>query len=262
MNSLSENAIFNLYGGIDKRREEILHIEKDLPQETQRNRKVKHLRRIEDDVVNRFWGAINLYCLGFFEESIIKAALAVEIGLAARLNEQLSDKEKVRINTTRKGVTFGCLIRKAKIDQNLKDMLFQINDVRNCYIHSYNVIAMAKKHAAQQLAEFHHTAKSALPQILTEQFKPFANLPDFSWCASDKNVKFIEQRMNTYSGIAYEHIINLTEEELAKEIAKVDKIGSFWDFFADIFEQFNYTKADALDVLNCTHKALKSLRFL
>lgn len=262
MNDLSEEAIFKLYGGIHKRREEILHIEKDLPLETQRNRKVKYFRRIEDDVINRFWGAINLYCLGFFEESIIKATLAVEIGFVARLSEQLSDEEKININPKRKGTTFGHLIEKAKIDQNLKDLLNKINEVRNCYVHSYNIIAMIKKTVTQQLAELQRNAESPYAQMVTEMLKTYADLPDFSWCASEKNVKFIDQRMNLYSDSASKYITNLSDEELNKEVAKVDKIGSFWDFFADIFEQFNYTKADALDILNWSHKALKYLAFL
>jgi hypothetical protein len=262
MNGLSENAIFDLYVGIDKRRKEILHIEKDLPPETRRNRKVKYLRRIEDEVVNRFWSAINLYCLGFFEESIIKATLAVEIGFVARLSEQLSDEEKVSINPKRKGTTFGHLIGKAKIDQNLKDLLNKINEVRNCYVHSYNIIAMLKKSVTQQLAEPQRNSESPYAKMVTEMLKIYADLPDFSWCASEKNVKFIDQRMNLYSDSAARYIANLSDEELNKEIAKVDKIGSFWGFFADIFEKFNYTKSDAFDVLNCTHKALKSLGFL
>ena len=258
---MSEDAIFNLFGVILKRREDILHIEKDLPLETQKYRKVRHLKRIEDDVINRFWGAINLYCLGFFEESIIKATLAVEIGFVARLSEQLSEEEKVSINPKRKGATFGCLIGKAKIEQNLKDLLTKMNEVRNCYVHSYNIIAMVKKNAAQQLAELQHSAESPNVQMVTGMLKIYSDLPDFSWCASDKNVKFIDQRMKLYSNSAQTHILNLSSEELNKKIAEVDKIGSFWDFFADIFE-FNYTKADALDILNWSHKALKSLRFL
>ena len=258
---MSEDAIFNLYEGIHKRREEIFHLEKTLPLETQRKRKVKHIRKIEDDVINRFWDAINLYCLGFFEESITKATSAVEIGLVTRLSEQLSDEEKVRINKKRSGVTFGCLISNAKIDQNFKDLLNKMNDMRNCYIHSYNIIAMVKKNATQQLAELQSSTKSP-PKMVTEMNKIYNNLPDFSWCANDKNVKFIDQRFNSFVAKEHEYISNLSDEELNKKIAKVDKIGSVWDFLADIFEQFNYTKADALDILNWSHQALKCLMIL
>jgi hypothetical protein len=227
------------------------------------------MKRIEDEVIWRFWGAIDLYEKNFFEESIIKSALAVEIALAIRLNQQLNEQQKEKLNKTNRngekiGVTFGSLKKEVK-DSTMEDLLENINSVRNCYIRYYNLLVMVRKEAiAQQL---HVMEQRKTKQLLTREqrdsvpasfaeklleigglSKSIAESPDFSWLASTKNLEFIDKRMDAFW--------NEVENALSRvDIAEIQSR----DFWLEVNDIFNYPKRDALDVLDWSHKVLKSI---
>lgn len=245
---------------IEKRKAEVSHIEKDIPQEI-REGQVVPLKKIEDDVINRFWIAINLYYLDLFEESIIKSSLAVEIAVAIQLNKQFTDKEKA--TTKRKsGMTFGGLISKLDTDQTTKELLTMINNVRNCYIHYYTLLVMVKKTAIdmQPLAMEQNIDRSSEFGQVVREFgkylnKPLADIPDFSWCASDKSLKFINERMGAHLTNIDKYIESLTDED----VAKIRTLQGYRDFWANIHDKFDPVKTDCLAVLNWSHKALRAL---
>ena len=206
--------------------------------------------------------AASLFSKGgeFDYASIFHSSSALALGLLIKLNAKLTEEEKGKIKPLRFETLIKNCREKGLLDEEHYRLAEEIRNIRNCYVHFENMMAYFNKlqrylEDKEGILKTYETEeeKRIVEMILNSQSEKTISVPDITWCANARTVRFLENR---HAGFGRGLIRTLAEAY--KKDLEAKKVRRAYQRFEGLF----LTTADASYCLNNTAKVLTYIGIL